>query len=857
MPQPERIGYDFIGWTGSNGTTPEKNVTLKSGSMGDKHYTANWERKSYTITATAGEGGIISPASATVYYGEDYTFNIAASSGYSISSISVDGSDTTATTAYTFKDVKADHTIDVTFEQSAYEFKLTDTLESGKKYVIVSGTSALTNNTKTSSSTGGGTVGSSNSSNIGSTTVTITDDIITTGEERIIWEYIDNKLYTYVGDVTYTLGITNSSSVQLGLKSDSTSQMPGNQNQNINTNITVSYNDTIVITTGSAAVKKATYYLTNSSGPSMQNGMWKIDTTKLGSVQIYGEYDYTVTFDSNGAASGVLKQGFSAGETKALVANKFVREGYTFMGWSTTKDGSVEYADGANYTATGDATLYAVWQSDYEVTFDANGGEGTMSVQKFKPNVAQKLASNEFTNGEYFFIGWSTTKNGEVEYENGASYTATADITLYAKWAEGVSYTVRHWQQTLTGGDDENSDNYVLMSGDTQTLKGAPSGEATPSTLTYTGFVSPSRKTVKVYEDGSTVVDYYYKRELYYVDLNAVVNGTVYNSCAINGNILGTADFYVNGELILSGTTDVWSQWRYGSTYEFKNITASSNCRYDGLNTSYSTGELSGTITKPTYIYLNYTVVNKFNGWITLSMSSWTSSGGNTDYVDVKSHHGGTLSAKSSSSSVSASVSGTRVNISGLNNLSVGSKVTITVTSSETAIYKSASANYIITIGEKPTYACKCSECPNTVSSSGALCDVCSSREQCEKCSGYVCEKHCPGHTSSGVGTGGGGSSYTPTPTPTPEGDICGTCGGDGLLPCPQKQGYRAVNTKRGGTCTCGGTWSEQDYVCNDCGRGFVTTVSCGCSQHPGGDKSGSHDSNWLTCGACNGTGRI
>ena len=42
LKHPTRAGYTFIGWTGSNGTTPELNVTIPAGSMGNKSYTANW-----------------------------------------------------------------------------------------------------------------------------------------------------------------------------------------------------------------------------------------------------------------------------------------------------------------------------------------------------------------------------------------------------------------------------------------------------------------------------------------------------------------------------------------------------------------------------------------------------------------------------------------------------------------------------------------------------------------------------------------------------------------------------------------------------------------------------------------------
>ena len=49
LPVPSRIGYTFTGWTGSNGTTPQKSVTIAAGSTGNKSYKANWEANSLTI----------------------------------------------------------------------------------------------------------------------------------------------------------------------------------------------------------------------------------------------------------------------------------------------------------------------------------------------------------------------------------------------------------------------------------------------------------------------------------------------------------------------------------------------------------------------------------------------------------------------------------------------------------------------------------------------------------------------------------------------------------------------------------------------------------------------------------------
>lgn len=47
---PTKTGYTFNGWTGSNGSTPELNVIIPSGSVGNKTYTANWIEKTATLT---------------------------------------------------------------------------------------------------------------------------------------------------------------------------------------------------------------------------------------------------------------------------------------------------------------------------------------------------------------------------------------------------------------------------------------------------------------------------------------------------------------------------------------------------------------------------------------------------------------------------------------------------------------------------------------------------------------------------------------------------------------------------------------------------------------------------------------
>jgi hypothetical protein len=75
----------------------------------------------YTITATAGSGGTISPSGAvTVAYGSPKTFTITANIGYHVADVLVDGVSVGAVSTYEFTNVTADHTISASFAINTY-----------------------------------------------------------------------------------------------------------------------------------------------------------------------------------------------------------------------------------------------------------------------------------------------------------------------------------------------------------------------------------------------------------------------------------------------------------------------------------------------------------------------------------------------------------------------------------------------------------------------------------------------------------------------------------------------------------------------------------------------------------------
>lgn len=63
---PSKNGYDFVGWTGSNGEVPETTVTIVQGSTGNRIYNANYSAVAYTITYDL-DGGIVEGYNSTGY----------------------------------------------------------------------------------------------------------------------------------------------------------------------------------------------------------------------------------------------------------------------------------------------------------------------------------------------------------------------------------------------------------------------------------------------------------------------------------------------------------------------------------------------------------------------------------------------------------------------------------------------------------------------------------------------------------------------------------------------------------------------------------------------------------------------
>ena len=129
------------------------------------------------------------------------------------------------------------------------------------------------------------------------------------------------------------------------------------------------------------------------------------------------------------------------------------------------------YADGATVNFSADTTLYAQWTQNPVITFNANGGKGTMGTQTVKPNEATALTANSFTRADYDFTGWNTAKDGTgTAYADKANITTNENVTLYAQW-KLHKYHVRwlNWNGTVLQEGDYTCENWAEWNLDNDT----------------------------------------------------------------------------------------------------------------------------------------------------------------------------------------------------------------------------------------------------------------------------------------------------------------------------------------------------------------------------------------------------
>ncbi len=96
LTNPTKAHWIFKGWTGTDLGTATTTVTIATGNIGDRSYTATWERETYTVSITLNLANMVTASTTSPKYEDDVVLTIADDEDYDLVSLTVDGVDVTS-----------------------------------------------------------------------------------------------------------------------------------------------------------------------------------------------------------------------------------------------------------------------------------------------------------------------------------------------------------------------------------------------------------------------------------------------------------------------------------------------------------------------------------------------------------------------------------------------------------------------------------------------------------------------------------------------------------------------------------------------------------------------------------------
>ena len=180
--------------------------------------------------------------------------------------------------------------------------------------------------------------------------------------------------------------------------------------------------------------------------------------TQVGEVSIIVKYNelqttmsvnvvgYTVSFNANTGSGSMVAQQNKYGNYILPASTLTAPTGKQFKGWAYTSNG--ETLD-TSINVTTNTELFAIWEDKpavtYQVSFNANGGSGTMNPDNYAGTYTLPTCTFTAPSGKQF-KGWALSADGEVIV--GTTISVQADTTLYAIW-----------EVSEQGGNGENGNN--------------------------------------------------------------------------------------------------------------------------------------------------------------------------------------------------------------------------------------------------------------------------------------------------------------------------------------------------------------------------------------------------------------
>lgn len=314
-----------------------------------------------------------------------------------------------------------------------------------------------------------------------------------------------------------------------------------------------------------------------------------------------------------------------------LSSKKPTRVGYTFKGWSTSKNATTansNYNPGATYKDNAKLVLYPVWQEhcltvNYYSNYATGAFEGALNAVSAKANVkvlsqsfyyskkyGYGLANYSGSSGACYLTrtGYSATKKWGTSVSGGTLVHEDTSFATGQALAEALGKTLVSGNQTIDVAAQWEANTYTIAynanggtgapSAQTKTYGVALTLSSTKPTregYTFLGWSTDKSATEETYSAGGTytansaaTLYAVWSLDSYYLDVNGRIDGS------LRGNTFGygTFDVYLGGVAEATSVTDFCQKINYGTSYEIKNIKPLAGHTYTGV----SKGSLSGTM---------------------------------------------------------------------------------------------------------------------------------------------------------------------------------------------------------------------------------------------------------------------
>ena len=472
LSDAQKDGVEFVGWTGSNGDTPEKNVTILRGSTGNKEYNANYSAHSEVEYKVIHKQKQLDGSYNTVL---EETFSASYETRVKPTVKTYEGFISPEPQEITVKQDGSSE-VEYKYERKEYKFTINDSED-----VI---------------------------SSLPSGNYPYETEITLTAKEKEGYDFSSWSNGETTNPVTITL-TENTTIRPIYTAKTYVVEFNANTGTGEMASQTFTYDEEKALNknTFTKLGNKFIGWNTKADGtgtPYLDEAIVKNLATS-GTVTLYAQFiaeTYTISFNTDGG-----EELFSIERTYGEAYGDLpeaVKPGYTFTGWYL---GDQKIESTTIVDVTSDTTLKARYNiNNYNITYNLDGGTASNPSTY---TVEDTITLNNPTKTGYTFSGWTGSNGDSLQTLVTIQKGSTGDKTYTAHYSANpnTKYVVKHLKQKLT------LDGYELE--ETENLYGASDTKVTPETKSYTGFVSPEPKEITIKADGSTELEYKYDREIY------------------------------------------------------------------------------------------------------------------------------------------------------------------------------------------------------------------------------------------------------------------------------------------------------------------------------------------------------